>query len=523
MIYNDLTAKSYFYPMLSLFVTPPRSRLIWLLVAGVFFADLVFPTNWDVAIGYVLIIFLSVSFKEKSDVLLLVVISTVLNVIAGVIKPLEIPLEDKLFERLPDIVAAWASAFFVIRFIALREDEKQQEGRFKALFQYATGGILLVDRAGKIVMANPAAEALFCYEPDEMLGKPIEILIPARFAHKHEEHRTNFNRNPNPRSMGIGLDLYGMKKDASEFPVEVSLTPFRSKEGDFIVAFIVDNTYRKEYENSILLQKQELANLSEALQQLNEGLENKVTERTRELEKAKNELAFALDKERELGELKSRFVSMASHEFRTPLTSVLSSAGLINQYVARQDLDNVKKHAERIKNAVNGLNSILTEFLSLGRLEEGRLQTKPENVNLKVCVEDVYLELKNLFKAGQIFEHRHEGEERAWLDAALVKNILINLISNAIKYSPEDSNITVLSKVDQTATRITVRDQGIGIPEPEQKHLFDRFFRATNATNIQGTGLGLYIVQRYAEVTGGKVGFQSAMEKGSEFWVEWKK
>jgi signal transduction histidine kinase len=257
-----------------------------------------------------------------------------------------------------------------------------------------------------------------------------------------------------------------------------------------------------------------------SLQELNEGLENKVAERTYELEQAKNELADALNKERELGELKNRFVSMASHEFRTPLTSVLSSAGLVSQYAERQDFDNVKKHSERIKNAVNGLNTILTEFLSLGRLEEGRVAVNLIKVDLTDCVAEVHEGLKNLFKPGQKFVHHHEGERIAHLDCNLAKNIFINLISNAIKYSPEGSTITVQSAANEQIIRVSVLDEGMGIPESEQKHLFDRFFRASNATNIQGTGLGLYIVQRYAEMMGGSVGFSSEVEKGSEFWVE---
>ena len=507
--------------MFSLLVFSRRSNLIWLLLSGVFTLDLLFPSHWDLAFGYLLALFLSVSFKEKSDVLLLAVIVTVLSVMAAVVRPQEAPLQDMLFERLPAIAGCWASAFFVIRFIAMREVEHEQEARFKALFEYASGGILLVNRSGKIVMVNPAAEKLFGYDSGELQGKPIEMLIPARFTKQHHAHREHYHQNPNPRSMGIGLDLHGRKKDDSEFPVEVSLSPFRMKDGEFTVAFVIDNTYRKTFENSILQQKQELASLTEALQHLNEELEDKVAERTLELEQAKNDLATALDKERELGELKSRFVSMASHEFRTPLTSILSSAGLVGQYATRQDFENVKKHADRIKNAVNGLNTILTEFLSLGRLEEGRIHTNIETVDVARCVEEVHQELKNLFKAGQTFVHRHEGSETAQLDNALTKNILINLVSNAIKYSPENATITVESSAGEKTTRISVLDEGIGIPESEQKHLFDRFFRASNATNIQGTGLGLYIVQRYAEVTGGNIGFKSRLDKGSEFWAEW--
>lgn len=498
------------------------ARLIWLLVAAVFVADLLLPLQFDIVFAYLLAHFLAIFFREKSDVLLLAVVTTTLTIVAVVFKPHEVPFQEIMLERMPPIVSFWAAAFFVMRFIALRETEELQEYRFEALFRYATSGIVLTRRSGEIVMVNTAAENLFGYGEGELIGKEIEYLIPRRFLEHHREHREHYHHNPRPRSMGIGMNLYGLRKDGTELPVEVSLSPFSSPEGDFVVAFVVDNTFRRNYEESILEQKQELANLTTALRELNESLETKVAERTHELEQAKNDLSVALEKERELGELKSRFVSMASHEFRTPLTSVLSSAGLIGQYAERQDFDNIKKHSERIKNAVNGLNTILSEFLSLGRLEEGRIQPRQETVRLPECIDNVYEELKPIFKAGQVLQRRHSGPEAIHLDGGLLKNILINLVSNAAKYSPEGAVITVSSDVTERLARISVRDQGIGIPIQEQKHLFDRFFRATNATNIQGTGLGLYIVQRYAEMMNGKVGFRSEVEKGSEFWVEFE-
>lgn len=513
MIYSDLR------PMFTLQSDSRWSKFVWLLVAVIFIADLLLPRQFNIVFAYLLAHFMGIFFREKGDVFLLAVVTTTLTIVAVFIKPQVAPIEEILFERIPPVVSFWAAAFFVVRFIALREVEEQQEGRFKALFEYATSGILMTNRKGLIVTANPALENLFGYVSGELCGQPIEKLIPKRLSGHHVQHRENFHNNPHPRSMGTGLNLSGLRKNGEEFPVEVSLSPFKNREGEFVVAFVVDNTVRKNYENSIIQQKLELAKLSEALQQSNEGLENKVAVRTHELEQAKNDLAAALENERELGELKSRFVSMASHEFRTPLTSVLSSAGLIQQYAERQDIPNIKKHADRIKNAVNGLNTILTEFLSLGRLEEGRAQAKLEEINIPNCIEDVHQEMKNLFKNGQKLVYMHEGDVTAQLDSGLMKNILINLVSNAVKYSPEGSTITLESKIGPGGVRISVRDQGMGIPESEQKHLFDRFFRATNATNIQGTGLGLYIVQRYAEMMNGEVGFTSEVEKGSEFWV----
>jgi signal transduction histidine kinase len=200
---------------------------------------------------------------------------------------------------------------------------------------------------------------------------------------------------------------------------------------------------------------------------------------------------------------------------------VLSSASLAGQYAERGDFANVKKHTERIKNAVNGLNTILSEFLSLGRLEEGHVTVQWSQNNLNDCVAEVHEGLKAIFKPGQTFEHRHRGPAEVMLDCNLVKNILINLISNAIKYSPEGAPIVVESWQDSEKTRISVKDHGMGIPASEQKHLFERFFRASNAVNTtQGTGLGLYIVQRYVEMMGGKLYFESSADQGSTFWVD---
>jgi signal transduction histidine kinase len=285
------------------------------------------------------------------------------------------------------------------------------------------------------------------------------------------------------------------------------------------MAFVADNTVRTENEQRILRQNQRLEQLAGALQNLNENLEERIRERTRALEQARNELYVALSKERELGELKSRFVSMASHEFRTPLSTVLSSAALIASYADRGDLPNIQKHALRIKNSVNNLNTILTEFLSLGKLEEGKTTAQIRSMNLPECVEEVHNELKLLFKAGQSLEHRHEGAESVFLDPALLRHALVNLVSNAIKYSPENKPVMVHAKVTDQEIEIQITDQGMGIPESEKKHLFSRFFRASNAANIQGTGLGMYIVRRYVELMNGVIGFESEEGKGTSVWM----
>ncbi|MCC6463625.1 MAG: HAMP domain-containing histidine kinase, partial [Saprospiraceae bacterium] len=211
--------------------------------------------------------------------------------------------------------------------------------------------------------------------------------------------------------------------------------------------------------------------------------------------------------------------SMASHEFRTPLSTVLSSASLINTYADRNDLENIKKHSLRIKTAVNNLNTILTEFLSLGKLDEGKTEINLRETNLREMVEEGIDEIRGILRPGQRLEYQHEGAEFGLIDPGVFKHVLMNLFSNAIKYSPDNSCITVRSAASEERISLTVTDQGMGIPEADQKHLFSRFFRAANATNIQGTGLGLYIVKRYVELMNGEIGFESTEGNGTTFWV----
>jgi PAS domain S-box-containing protein len=391
-----------------------------------------------------------------------------------------------------------------------------------SLFENATEGIILTNGSGNIVMANPAAEKTFDYAKGELIGQPIEILIPDKVKPHHHQLRDGFYRKPSNRVMGQGRDLNGRKKDGTDIPVEVSLSHYRRDDELFVIAFIVDITQRKEIENSMLQQKAELEKITDKIRQLNTDLEVKVEERTlilkealQKLEQSQEELSEALDKERQLNEIKSRFVSMASHEFRTPLTTVLSSASLLSKYTTTEDQDKREKHVQRIKNSVNNLNDILEDFLSLGKLNEGKIEKRFEQVNLEAIVADTVEEMKPMLKQGQHFVLNCSGNCYGFTDKKLFRNILINLISNAIKFSDEEKVISIAGEVKQERAVISVADQGIGISEEDQEHLFSSFFRAANATNIQGTGLGLHIVQRYVDLLGGEVALKSELNRGT--------
>ncbi|MDP5171155.1 MAG: ATP-binding protein [Bacteroidia bacterium] len=231
------------------------------------------------------------------------------------------------------------------------------------------------------------------------------------------------------------------------------------------------------------------------------------------------EIRNALSKEKQLNELKSRFISMASHEFRTPLSAILSSVSLISRYPLTEEQPKRDKHIARIKSNVTNLTGILDDFLSLSKLEEGKVESNPVWFDLPSFVFEVSEEMNGVAKMGQTFEVSHSGDREVWLDKRLLKNILINLISNATKYSSTPSQIEIMSRVQTGYIVLTVKDHGIGIPEEEQVHLFERFYRANNATNIQGTGLGLNIVQKYVSLMDGSVEFQSKLGEGTTFNV----
>jgi PAS domain S-box-containing protein len=392
------------------------------------------------------------------------------------------------------------------------QDNMDSKQGIDAIFQFATEGILLTNEKSEILHVNPSAEKLFGYNEGELVGEKIEILIPKRFAHKHVAHRDGFIKNPQARKMGTGMDLVGMKKDGSEFPVEVSLSPFSSDEGKFVVAFISDVSLRKVTE--------------ENLKNYSEELEKQVADRTVilqevivELEKTKNEVHQALQKEIEVNEMKSRFVSMASHEFRTPLATILSSLSLVKKYGDQNETENQLKHIQKIKSSISHLTDILNDFLSVSKLEEGKVNNSIEHFNIKEFIEEVISDMESLCKWGQVIHYGHKGDEFILLDKKLMRHILFNLISNSVKFSDEKTEIKIITENLANEFKLSIEDQGIGISEKDQIYLFERFFRATNALNVTGTGLGLNIIKNYIELMNGNISFKSVENEGTTFYL----
>jgi PAS domain S-box-containing protein len=373
----------------------------------------------------------------------------------------------------------------------------QQE--FEALFDHAAIGIITINPGGEIVMVNQFALQQFGYTRGELIGHQIETLVPARQRAVHQQHRNGYQGNsPHSRPMGNGLSLCGLRKDKTEFPVEISISVYHTAEGRFSIAFINDITVRNASER--------------ALVQLNTELEEKVALRTRSLQEA-------LEKAKDLSELKSRFVTTASHEFRTPLSTILSSAYLVSQYPEKEDFAKREKHIQRIISSVNMLTDTLNDFLSVGKIEEGKVHVRALPVMLPEWMDLMVDELSTLLKKGQRLRYNHQGPPDVVLDPSLLTHIVQNLVSNAVKFSPEGAAIILSTTRGPQTLTLAVTDTGIGIPEADQKHLFERFFRGGNAANIQGSGLGLHIVGKYAEMMNGQVAYQSSTEQGSTFTV----
>ncbi len=400
--------------------------------------------------------------------------------------------------------------------------------RFEALFNSASLGIIVVDKNGIIVLSNHFANKLFGYTNDPITGEMLEKLIPQRFHHHHVGYREGYTHNPKARGMGLGMTLSALKKDGTEFPVEVSLGHFKTDEEQFVIAYIADITMRKQSEEKILNQQADLEAINEEIKKLNSNLEEQVENRTielknilNELEASKEELTISLEKEKEVNDLKSRFVSMASHEFRTPLSTILSSISLLSKYSTTEEQPKRDKHIERIKSSVKSLTDILNEFLSLGKIEEGKVDVNPDTFDLTEFISTIVYEMNVLLKPGQNIHYTHVGSPLTFSDSNLLKHVVINLLSNAIKFSPENSTITIESEIANNNTQLKISDKGIGIPLNDQAHLFERFFRATNVTNIQGTGLGLHIVGRYIDLLNGTIQYTSELENGSTFTINY--
>ncbi|ELR68466.1 hypothetical protein C900_00300 [Fulvivirga imtechensis AK7] len=386
---------------------------------------------------------------------------------------------DRTFkELLFGMLILLVATFFIVRYQFNKRIKAQQELKmanelFTRLFHESPIGLVICDLdTGRINDCNKAYASLINYNRRDVLGKTaLELNII-----QDESHRTAIVEAVVENEVMRDVEMKIIPKDKEPIWVSVSsqLTNVRGKQ--CLLSATLDMTSHKRAE---------------------EGIKK------------------ALAAEVELNKMKSNFVSMASHEFRTPLTTILSSVFLLENYLSDERQEKVTKHLARVKSSVNMLTSILDDFLSVTKIEEGKVKAKIEKLNLKEYLEDLCRNMKNFAKSGQNIIYDHKGMIDAYIDPLLLGSIVNNLLSNAIKYSPENSDIYV-SSVLNAYMHLAIKDSGIGIPEEDKQHLFDRFFRASNAGNVQGTGLGLHITKHYVDMLKGKIEVNSELGRGSE-------
>ena len=406
-------------------------------------------------------------------------------------------------------------------------ESNQYQDLLQAVFTSAIDGILVINERGIIEMANAAATKLFGYEREAFIGRNVSFLMGAEHSSKHDGYLSRYLRTGEARIIGIGREVQGRKKNGDMFPFRLSVGELTLPDRTIFSGVVHDISDERAAQT--------------ALAELNSSLEKRVKDRTLELDEAFEQLQAemaerrraesdaassredalrALERERELGEMKTRFVSIASHEFRTPLSTILSSAELLKRYTEAEQQDRRDRHIERIKKSVIHLTDILNDFLSLGRMDEGRLDPNRQPIELEKLIKDFVDYISTTFKPSQRLSLSLKLEEPVFItDERFLRNILNNLVSNASKYSDVGSKIDLSVRSSKDELSISVADQGIGIPKEEQSQLFDRFFRARNADTIQGTGLGLHIVSRYLQLLGGSIDFLSKEGEGTTFSV----
>lgn len=403
----------------------------------------------------------------------------------------------------------------------------EKEAIFNLLLGAVSEGVLVIDEHQIIVEANQSANQIFGYEASQLIKKHLNMLIPETYHKKHQTHFNSFISDKKNRLVGNNNDIFGVRKNGTVFPLEIGLNPFSVYGKNYVMALVIDISLRKKQEQKIMelnstLERKveqrtaELKTANEALKKLNITLEKENKKRIKAEEKTKS----ALKKEQELNDLKTKFLSLVSHEFKTPLSGILTSTMLLSKYKLSDEQEKRNKHTKKITDIVHYLNNILNDFLSVEKLERGDITYNPTTFKLNKVLNDVISNASVLVKDGQKINYTNEINcISLFQDEKIIELALSNIINNALKYSGENAVVDIKASQNDFETIIDVIDNGIGIPEKDQKNIFNRYFRAENTLLIQGSGIGLNIVKNHLKNLKGTISFISKENKGSKFTI----
>jgi PAS domain S-box-containing protein len=373
------------------------------------------------------------------------------------------------------------------------------EQRFRELLEAAPDAIMQVDAHGRIILLNRVTEDMFGYSRDELLGQPVEVLIPQELHARHAEHRAHYGQRPMTRTMGSGLALEGVRKDGSRFPVEISLSPSTTEEGFRVTAIIRDTTERRIAEDRLRRVQQEYT--------------QKLAETNAELELTNRELERA-------NRLKTEFLASMSHELRTPLHTIIGFSELLAEELEGPLNEKQQRFVEHIHKDSLHLLELINDILDISKIEAGRLELRPEAFDFTALVAESLASVRSLAEAkAHLVETALDVPTAVEADRLRIRQVLVNLLSNAIKFTPEGGRIRVEACVQEAFLAVSVSDTGVGIPMEEHDFIFDKFHQvgATTKGIREGTGLGLAITKRLVEQHGGTIRVESQPRHGSTF------
>lgn len=362
---------------------------------------------------------------------------------------------------------------------------QESEAKLRSVIDSAMDAVITIDEFGCITEWNVQAEALFGYSREDAINNTLsEMIVPETYREAHDRGMAHFLKTGEGPVLNKRIEIVGLHRTGEIFPIELSIVPIQTNDQYYFSAFIRD---------------------------------------IRERKKVEKEMEMALEKERELRELKSKFVSMTSHEFRTPLTTIKSNIELLDYFLKKNNLDEdpkARRNIDRIESQIERLNILMNDILMIGKLEAGKIPFNPEAILLSEICKRIISQLSTDIGKENSIELKLIGKEKeVEVDPHIYEHIITNILSNSLKYSDAGKPIDLILDFKPDHINCSVQDRGIGISKEDQKQLFESFFRADNVGAIQGTGLGLSIVKQFVEMHKGEIKVESEIGVGTTFTI----